>query len=76
MLQGPYSQQFMSFKLNGSNKLECDSTLRWIDLPRTKTLAYWAQREVTKKMRCCEYDSKLNVFARKDRAEHFKQILD
>ncbi len=41
--------------MNEPNKLECNNTLGWNDLPGTNTLAYWAHSHLMKKMKCCEY---------------------
>ncbi len=47
-LYGPY---------HGFNELECYIRLGWKGLPRTNNLAYWALSYVTKKMKCCEYNT-------------------
>jgi hypothetical protein len=43
---------------NGPNKLECYITLGCQSLSETNTVTYWAHLLVTKRIKCCEYDSR------------------
>ncbi len=41
---------------NGPYELECYIILYLKVLPRTNSLVYWAHLNVTKKIKCCDYD--------------------
>ncbi len=58
--QEPCSQHFFFFRTYlRPNKLEWCITLGNKALPSENTLAYWALLKVMKKMKCCEYNTRL-----------------
>ncbi len=50
--------------MNGPNKLKCYITLGCKGLPGTNNLSSWAYYKITKKIKCCEYATRL-VFLQK-----------
>ncbi len=52
-----HNNSFSSKHTNGSNKLECYILLGRKVLPVTSKLAYLSHLQITKKVKCCEYDS-------------------
>jgi predicted small integral membrane protein len=52
-----HDTSFSTELISVTKKLECYITLSWNGLSGTNTQAYWAHLLITKKIKCCEYDS-------------------
>jgi hypothetical protein len=55
-----HNAEFPSELTNGHDKLVFP-TIGWKGLSGTNTLAYWAHSKVTKKMKCCEYGTRVHI---------------
>ncbi len=58
-----HNTSFSLLSVNGSNKLECYTTLGLKAMSGTNTPTYWSHLQFIKKMKCCKYDTCItNIF--------------